>query len=137
VVETVSAKQQPLTIKTSGTTGGIAARAVSAVMHQIGTPYVWGGAAPGGFDCSGLIQWAYRGAGVSLPRTAAAQATTGRPVNVKDLQPGDLLFFYTPVDHVVVYVGDGKIAEASQPGVPVHIRPMYLNGFVGARRVTG
>lgn len=114
---------------------GLAARAVGAAMTQLGTPYIYGGSAPGGFDCSGLVQWMYQKAGLTLPRTAAAQATAGRPVGLSHLQPGDLLFFYRPVSHVAIYVGDGKIAEASQPGTPVHIRTMYLNGFVGARRV--
>lgn len=113
----------------------LAARAVTAALAQRGTPYVWGGAAPGGFDCSGLVQWIYKQVGITLPRTAAAQSTAGHPVSLNELQPGDLLFFYKPVDHVVIYVGDGKIAEASQPGQPVHVRAMYTNGFVGARRI--
>jgi len=114
---------------------GVAARAVTEALAQQGTPYVYGGNAPGGFDCSGLVQWVYKEVGIALPRTAAAQATVGHPVSLSQLQPGDLLFFYQPVDHVVIYVGNGKIAEASQPGTPVHVRPMYLNGFVGARRI--
>jgi cell wall-associated NlpC family hydrolase len=113
----------------------LAARVVTAALAQRGTPYVYGGAAPGGFDCSGLVQWIYKQVGITLPRTAAAQSTAGHPVSLSQLQPGDLLFFYKPVDHVVIYVGDGKIAEASQPGKPVHVRPMYTNGFVGARRI--
>lgn len=113
----------------------LAARAVTAALAQQGTPYVYGGAAPGGFDCSGLVQWIYKQVGITLPRTAAAQSTVGHPVSLNQLQPGDLIFFYKPVDHVVIYVGNGKIAEASQPGQPVHVRPMYLNGFVGARRI--
>jgi cell wall-associated NlpC family hydrolase len=113
----------------------LAGRAVTAALAQQGTPYVYGGAAPGGFDCSGLVQWIYKQVGITLPRTAAAQSTAGHPVSLNQLQPGDLLFFYKPVDHVVIYVGNGKIAEASQPGQPVHVRPMYTNGFVGARRI--
>ncbi|MGH3539939.1 MAG: transglycosylase family protein [Pseudonocardiaceae bacterium] len=113
----------------------VAARAVTAALAQQGTPYVYGGAAPGGFDCSGLVQWIYKQVGITLPRTAAAQSTAGHPVSLNELQPGDLLFFYKPVDHVVIYVGNGKIAEASQPGQPIHVRAMYLNGFVGARRI--
>jgi len=113
----------------------VAARAVTAALAQQGTPYVYGGAAPGGFDCSGLVQWIYKQVGITLPRTAAAQSTAGHPVSLNELQPGDLLFFYKPVDHVVIYVGNGKIAEASQPGQPIHVRTMYLNGFVGARRI--
>ncbi|MGH3717320.1 MAG: NlpC/P60 family protein [Pseudonocardiaceae bacterium] len=113
----------------------VAARAVTTALAQQGTPYVYGGSAPGGFDCSGLIQWTYEQVGITLPRTAAAQSTVGHPVSLSQLQPGDLLFFYQPVEHVVMYVGDGKIAEASQPGTPVHVRPMYLSGFAGARRI--
>jgi cell wall-associated NlpC family hydrolase len=113
----------------------LASRAVNAALAQQGTPYVYGGNAPGGFDCSGLVQWIYKQVGITLPRTAAAQATVGHPVNLSQLQSGDLLFFYRPVGHVVVYVGNGKIAEASQPGTPVHVRQMYLSGFVGARRI--
>jgi cell wall-associated NlpC family hydrolase len=113
----------------------LAARAVTAALAQQGTPYVYGGAAPGGFDCSGLVQWIYKQVGITLPRTAAAQSTAGHSVSLNELQPGDLLFFYKPVDHVVIYVGNGKIAEASQPGKPIHVRAMYLNGFVGARRI--
>jgi cell wall-associated NlpC family hydrolase len=112
-----------------------AARSVTTALAQQGTPYVYGGSAPGGFDCSGLVQWAYKQVGIALPRTAAAQSTTGRPVSLDQLQPGDLLFYYRPVGHVVMYVGNGKIVEAAQSGTPVHVRPIYLSGFVGARRI--
>lgn len=112
-----------------------AARAVSTALTQQGTPYVYGGNAPGGFDCSGLVQWIYKKVGIALPRTAAAQATAGHRVSLNQLQPGDLLFFYQPVEHVVMYIGNGKIVEASQPGQPVHVRPLYLSGFVEARRI--
>jgi len=112
-----------------------AAKAVTAAISQIGSRYVYGGDSPGGFDCSGLIQWAYKQAGINLPRTAAAQASVGYRVSLNDLRPGDLLLYYTPIDHVVMYVGDGKIAEASTFGVPVHVRPLYTNGFVEARRL--
>jgi cell wall-associated NlpC family hydrolase len=112
-----------------------AARAVSAALTQQGTPYVYGGNAPGGFDCSGLVQWTYNKVGIALPRTAAAQATAGHRVSLSQLQPGDLLFFYQPVGHVVIYVGNGKIVEASQPGQPVRVRSLYLGGFIEARRI--
>ena len=112
-----------------------ASRAVTAALGMRGVPYVFGGTSRGGVDCSGLTQLAFKAAGVELPRTAAAQANVGHRVSVNDLQPGDLLFFYSPIDHVVMYVGNGKIVEASQSGVPVHERSMYLNGFVEARRV--
>lgn len=136
VVET--AVETPVTVKAAGTTGGLAARAVSAAIGQVGTPYVYGGTTPGkGLDCSALIQYAYRTAGISLPRTAAQQATMGRSVSLSNLQPGDLLTFYSPITHIALYIGNGKIAEASQPGTPVHIRALYTNGFAGARRLVG
>lgn len=123
------------TVKTAGTPGGLAARAISAALAQQGTPYVYGGAAPGGFDCSGLVQWALARAGVFMPRTAAAQSAIGRTVSLRDLQPGDLLYFYEPVEHVVMFIGDGKIVEASQPGTPVHVRPLYTSGLSVIKRV--
>ncbi len=128
---------EPVTVKATGSTsGGLAARAVAAAIGQVGVPYSYGGNTPGkGLDCSALVQYAYRTIGISLPRTAAAQAAMGRPVSVNALQPGDILTFYRPVTHVAIYVGNGKIAEASQPGVPIRVRPMYLDGFVGARRI--
>jgi cell wall-associated NlpC family hydrolase len=125
-----AAKPGPVTTK-----GTVTAHVVTTALAQQGTPYVYGGNAPGGFDCSGLMQWIYKQVGIVLPRTAAAQSTVGHSVSLNELQPGDLLFFYRPVGHVVMYVGNGKIAEASQPGTPVHVRPMYLSGFVGARRI--
>jgi len=123
------------TVSTASVAVGLTARVVSAALSEVGTPYVYGGAAPGGFDCSGLVQWIYKQVGISLPRTAAEQATVGRPVSLNQLQPGDLLYYYKPIDHVVIYLGKGKIAEASQPGTPVHVRALYLDGFVQARRI--
>lgn len=138
VVETAVEKPAAVTVKAAGTTGGLAARAVSAAIGQVGTPYVYGGTTPGkGLDCSALIQYAYRTAGISLPRTAAQQATMGHSVSLSNLQPGDLLTFYSPITHIAMYIGNGKIAEASQPGTPVHIRALYTNGFTGARRLVG
>ena len=95
----------------------IAQAAVTAAKHQIGTPYVWGAETPRvGFDCSGLVQWAYHKVNIALPRTAAAQATAGHQISLNQLQPGDLLFFYQPVEHVVIYVGNGKIVLGQQSG---------------------
>jgi cell wall-associated NlpC family hydrolase len=125
-----AAKPGPVTTK-----GTVTAHVVTTALAQQGTPYEYGGNSPGGFDCSGLTQWIYKQVGIVLPRTAAAQSAVGHSVSLSELQPGDLLFFYRPVGHVVMYVGNGKIAEASQPGTPVRVRPMYLSGFVGARRI--
>jgi cell wall-associated NlpC family hydrolase len=116
------------------------AGAVAAAESQLGVPYVWGGETPGvGFDCSGLMQWAWRQAGVNLPRTSGAQFAATTPVSVADLEPGDLLF-YGPdgSDHVAMYVGGGTMIEAPETGQVVHLTPLRLGGygesFAGAGR---
>ena len=91
--------------------------AVAAAKSMLGTPYVWGGSAPGGFDCSGLTSWAYRQAGVEIPRTAENQAV-GQQVSHDDLQPGDLIVW---TGHVAMYAGDGMMVEA---GDPVQMNPV-------------
>jgi cell wall-associated NlpC family hydrolase len=115
---------------------GGAATALAAAESQIGVPYVWGGESPGqGFDCSGLIQWAWRQAGVDLPRTAAAQYDAIPHVPLSDLQPGDLVFWgYGGISHVGMYVGGGAIINAPETGELVHIEPIWDNGLVGAGR---
>lgn len=110
------------------------AAAVAAAKSQLGTPYVWGGSQPGGFDCSGLTSWAYRQAGVELPRTAASQAV-GRQVSYAELQPGDLVLWE---GHAAMYAGDGMMIEA---GDPVQLNPVRTSNlgmaFLGFWRPTG
>lgn len=113
-----------------------AGRAVQAALSARGTPYARGGNTPGkGLDCSGLTQQSFKRAGISIPRTSAAQSKVGTAVSVKDLKPGDLIFYYRPVSHVAMYVGGNEIVEASRPGTEVSTRKLYLNGFAGARRL--
>ncbi len=101
---------------------GVGVRAVREALTQLGVPYVWGGETPGkGFDCSGLVKWAYAQEGVSLVHFAATQATEGTPVSISQLQPGDLVFFERPIGHVAMYVGDGLLIEAPQTGDVVHL----------------
>jgi len=102
------------------------AAAVTAATSQIGVPYVWGGASPQtGFDCSGLVQWAYAQAGVSLPRTAAEQETVGAEVpSLAEAQPGDLVFYGSPAYHVAIYAGNGMVIQAPTAGERVELAPV-------------
>ncbi|GFG91238.1 peptidoglycan hydrolase RipC [Mycobacterium bourgelatii] len=115
--------------------GGDRAVVVQAALTQVGMPYTWGGAAPGGFDCSGLVMWAYQQAGISLPHSSQAQAHGGTPVALSDLQPGDVLTFYSDASHAGIYIGDGLMVHASTYGVPVAVVPMESSGPIyDARR---
>ena len=111
--------------------------AVAAAESQLGVPYIWGGETPGvGFDCSGLVAWAWGRAGVSLPHYSGAQMADSTPVPISDLQPGDLLF-YGPGGsvHVAMYVGGGQMIEATFPGTVVRIDPVrFGTTFAGAGR---
>jgi len=110
--------------------------AVNTALAQQGDPYVWGGAGPDGFDCSGLMQYAYASAGIYLPHSSSMQSTIGTPVAYSDLQPGDLVFFYSPVSHVAMYIGNGQIVQASTYGQPVQVTELaYMPGFNSARRI--
>lgn len=115
-------------------------RAVRLALTRLGTPYVWGGASPrNGFDCSGLVMWAYGKLGISLPHFAASQAELGHHVSIKHLQPGDLVFFESPIGHVAMYVADGLLIEAPHSGDVVRITrlddPWHVANFQGAVRI--
>ncbi|MFJ2739101.1 NlpC/P60 family protein [Streptomyces sp. NPDC087440] len=111
-----------------------AAQAVSFAYSALGKPYVWGATGPSSFDCSGLTQAAWRSAGVSLPRTTYTQINAGQRVSRSQLAPGDLLFFYSGISHVGLYIGDGKMIHAPRPGAPVRIAPIDQMPMVGATR---
>ncbi|MFC9692502.1 NlpC/P60 family protein [Kribbella sp. NPDC056951] len=98
---------------------GRAGVAVKAAMNQLGDPYVWGEEGPSSFDCSGLMLYAWGKAGVSLPHSSKAQANEGRRVSKSQLMPGDLIFFYSPVSHVGMYIGGGRMVHAPRPGKSV------------------
>ncbi|MEV7029298.1 NlpC/P60 family protein [Streptomyces sp. NPDC093272] len=112
-----------------------AAAAVAYAYSKLGSPYVWGATGPNAFDCSGLAQAAYRSAGVSLPRTTYAQINAGRRVSRSELQPGDLVFFYSGISHVGIYIGNGQMIHAPNPSAPVRIAPVDEMPFAGATRV--
>lgn len=93
---------------------------VTSAMRFLGTPYVWGGTTPGGFDCSGFIQYVYKLNGIKTPRLAHHQCYAGTPVSKANLRPGDLVFFETytvGISHVGIYIGDSKFVHASSSGV--------------------
>lgn len=109
-----------------------AAKAVRAALSQRGVPYVWGGTTPQGFDCSGFTQWAYKQAGLDIPRLAQDQDTAGVRVSQAQLMPGDLAVWD---GHVAMYVGNGKLIEAGDPVQLSPVRTTNLNqGFQGFYR---
>jgi peptidoglycan DL-endopeptidase CwlO len=117
--------------------------ALRAAESRQGLPYVWGAAGPSSFDCSGLVQWSFAQAGVRMPRVAADQARTGPAVPVTQLEPGDLLFYHTDptapgyISHVAIYLGNGWMIQAPQPGEHVEVVPANLGSeFAGAVRVS-
>lgn len=100
--------------------------AIDIAQRYLGTPYVWGGESPGGFDCSGLVQHVYRQLGVSLPRVAADQARSGQPVaSLAEARPGDLIAFGEPVDHIGIYAGDNLMVVAPKTGDVVKVQEIY------------
>jgi cell wall-associated NlpC family hydrolase len=112
--------------------------AVDAALGQRGKPYVWAASGPGSFDCSGLTSYAYRAAGIGLPHSSALQSRLGRSVSRDELQPGDLVFFYSPVSHVGIYIGNGQMVHAPTSGDVVKVAAIDSMGhFSGARRIAG
>ena len=117
-----------------GPASGRAAVAVKTAFAQLGDPYVWGAAGPGSFDCSGLTMYSWGAAGVSLPHSSSAQYSAVPHVSISNLQPGDLVFYYSPISHVGIYIGGGRVIDAPYPGLSVHISGLYSMPLVGAGR---
>jgi cell wall-associated NlpC family hydrolase len=117
---------------------GAAQKAVDTALAQVGDPYVWGASGPDAFDCSGLMQYAYSAAGVSLPHSSSSQSRMGTPVSRSELRPGDLVFFYSPVSHVGMYIGNGQMVHASTSGQPVKVASIdSMGNYNSARRIAG
>ncbi|MEU4078452.1 C40 family peptidase [Streptomyces venezuelae] len=112
-----------------------AAAAVIAARSAIGKPYVWGATGPSAFDCSGLMVWSYRQAGISLPRTSSAQRHAGRQVPLSQAQPGDLVTYRGDASHVGIYAGNGQVIHAPYPGARVRYDPVNMMSNVTVTRV--
>ncbi|MFD7438630.1 NlpC/P60 family protein [Streptomyces sp. NPDC059861] len=114
---------------------GRAAAAVAAARAALGRPYVWGASGPGGFDCSGLMQWSYAQAGIALPRTSQAQRVAGHQVPLSEARPGDLITYRGDASHVAMYMGNGQVVHAPYPGAPVRYDPVGMMPVSGVTRV--
>jgi len=113
----------------------IAVQALNSALSKQGSPYVWGAEGPNSFDCSGLVYWSYLQHGRTLPRSSQSQSTIGSPVSRSAMQPGDLLFFYSPVSHVGIYVGGTDMVHAPQSGDVVKVASFASMPLTAIRRI--
>ena len=113
---------------------GAGSTAVQAALTRLGSPYVWAAAGPGAFDCSGLVMWSFQQAGVYLPHSSQALAAGGQPVSMDEMQPGDVVTYYSDASHVGLYVGGGMIVHASTYGVPVAVESVSNAPIYNVRR---
>jgi peptidoglycan DL-endopeptidase CwlO len=120
-------------IQVSGDTLG--EQALRFALSRIGDPYVWGGAGPDDFDCSGLVMWAYAHVGISLAHFTGDQWNEGEHVSRSQLEPGDLVFFFADISHVGLYIGNGMMVDAPTFGQDVQIQPVLWDVYVGAVRI--
>jgi peptidoglycan DL-endopeptidase CwlO len=134
-----SAPSSPVAPPPSGGGGGGSGSAAAAVAYaraQVGKPYCYGGSGPGCFDCSGLTMMAWAQAGVSLPHSSASQFNVGRRISASELQPGDLIFYYSPISHVSIYIGGGQRISATHTGDYVRVQSLG-SSIVGYARPNG
>ena len=117
--------------------GPAAAIAIKTALAQVGDRYQGGATGPDAFDCSGLTSYAYAAAGVPLLRSSGSQATMGQQVSRAELQPGDLVFYYSPISHVALYIGDGMIVHARTYGSPVAVTSVDQSGYRFGVRLPG
>ena len=114
--------------------GGHSATVIQAALSRIGSPYSWGGSGPNAFDCSGLVMWAFGKAGISLPHSSQALARGGQPVSADQMQPGDVVNYYSDASHSAIYIGDGMMVHASTYGTPVRVAPVDNAPIYNVRR---
>ena len=119
------------------TANTIGAQALRWALSRRGSPYVWGAAGPHAFDCSGLVMWAYAKVGISLPHFTGDQWNMGVHIGRKQLQPGDLVFFYPDIGHVGLYIGNNLMVDAPDFGEVVQVQPVMWAYYVGAVRIVG
>jgi cell wall-associated NlpC family hydrolase len=124
----------PVPAAPTSSASGRAGAAVDYALAQVGDAYVWGASGPDGFDCSGLTLMAWSQAGVSLPHSSSQQMSSGTSVAQSQLQAGDLVFYYSPVSHVGIYIGNGKIVHAANPSDGVVVAPVFSMPYSGAVR---
>ena len=119
-----------------GAPGGApeAATVIQAALSRIGSPYSWGGSGPGVFDCSGLVMWSFQQAGIALPHSSQALAQGGQPVSLDQIQPGDVITYYSDASHAAIYIGDGMMVHASTYGTPVRVAPLDNAPIFNVRR---
>ncbi|BBX16019.1 endopeptidase [Mycolicibacterium duvalii] len=107
---------------------------IQAALSRVGSPYSWGGSGPSAFDCSGLVMWSFQQAGISLPHSSQALARGGQPVSRDQMQPGDLVTYYSDASHVGIYIGGGQMVHASTYGTPVRVAPVDNAPIYNVRR---
>jgi cell wall-associated NlpC family hydrolase len=125
-----AAQSAPLSVPASASASDV----VSVALKYLGCKYVWAGSSPDGFDCSGFVMYVYLQVGVSLPHSSRMQYGYGVPVDRASLRPGDLLFFYNPIHHAAIYVGDGKMVHAAGMGKGVRVDEIW-NSYNCACRI--
>ena len=126
----------PIKLQTNIPAEGRVAIAIRFAMAQVGGRYSYGAAGPDAFDCSGLTMMAWAQAGIGLPHSSRAQFGLGTRISASALRPGDLVFYYSPISHVGIYIGNGLIVHAANPGAGVRVSPLYSMPYTGAVRLS-
>ncbi|MFC7546281.1 NlpC/P60 family protein [Plantactinospora sp. GCM10030261] len=140
-IKTLTASLPKTVVKVTGcpTIKGVVSSAASTAIRtacaQVGDPYVWGATGPNSFDCSGLTQYAYKAAGISLTHHTGSQWREGRAISSSEARPGDLVFFYSDLHHVGLYLGNGQMVHAPRTGKPVQVSSVSYQPVAGYRRV--